>query len=46
MNAPRCERSGLEAADLARRAVEPSTLSLLGLVRHLLHERIDGRVGP
>ena len=27
--------SGLDAADLARRAVEPSTLSLLGLVRHL-----------
>jgi hypothetical protein len=27
--------SGLEAADLARRSVEPSTLSLLGLVRHL-----------
>nr|WP_232376869.1 DinB family protein [Amycolatopsis aidingensis] len=26
---------GLEAADLARRAVEPSGLSLLGLVRHL-----------
>jgi hypothetical protein len=25
--------SGLEAADLARRSVEPSTLSLLGLVR-------------
>ncbi len=28
----KCE--GLEAADLARRAVPPSTLSLLGLVRH------------
>ena len=27
--------SGLDAADLARRSVEPSTLSLLGLVRHL-----------
>jgi uncharacterized damage-inducible protein DinB len=27
--------SGLEAAELARRGVEPSTLSLLGLVRHL-----------
>jgi uncharacterized damage-inducible protein DinB len=26
---------GLDAADLARRSVEPSTLSLLGLVRHL-----------
>ncbi|MBV8933935.1 MAG: DinB family protein [Kutzneria sp.] len=26
---------GLDAADLARRAVPPSTLSLLGLVRHL-----------
>jgi uncharacterized damage-inducible protein DinB len=25
----------LEAADLARRSVEPSTLSLLGLVRHM-----------
>lgn len=27
--------TGLDAAELARRAVEPSTLSLLGLVRHL-----------
>ncbi|OLE26562.1 MAG: hypothetical protein AUG44_12550 [Actinobacteria bacterium 13_1_20CM_3_71_11] len=27
--------SGLDATDLARRSVEPSTLSLLGLVRHL-----------
>jgi uncharacterized damage-inducible protein DinB len=27
--------SGLEAADLARRSVPPSNLSLLGLVRHL-----------
>jgi len=27
--------SGLDAADLARRAVDPSTLSLLGLVRHM-----------
>lgn len=27
--------SGLDAADLARRSAEPSTLSLLGLVRHL-----------
>jgi Protein of unknown function (DUF664) len=27
--------AGLDAADLARRSVEPSTLSLLGLVRHL-----------
>jgi uncharacterized damage-inducible protein DinB len=27
--------SGLDAADLARRSVDPSTLSLLGLVRHL-----------
>jgi uncharacterized damage-inducible protein DinB len=27
--------SGLDAAQLARRSVEPSTLSLLGLVRHL-----------
>jgi uncharacterized damage-inducible protein DinB len=38
----RCQRltlelkcSGLDAADLARRSVEPSTLSLLGLVRHM-----------
>jgi uncharacterized damage-inducible protein DinB len=38
----RCQRltlelkcSGLGAADLARRSVEPSTLSLLGLVRHM-----------
>jgi uncharacterized damage-inducible protein DinB len=27
--------SGLDAADLARRSVAPSTLSLLGLVRHM-----------
>jgi len=27
--------SGLDAADLARRTVDPSTLSLLGLVRHM-----------
>jgi uncharacterized damage-inducible protein DinB len=27
--------SGLDATDLARRAVDPSTLSLLGLVRHM-----------
>jgi uncharacterized damage-inducible protein DinB len=27
--------SGLDAADLARRCIEPSTLSLLGLVRHM-----------
>jgi hypothetical protein len=27
--------SGLDAAAMARRAIEPSTLSLLGLVRHL-----------
>ncbi len=38
----RCQRltlqlkcDGLDAADLARRTVEPSSLSLLGLVRHL-----------
>ena len=38
----RCQRAtlelkcaGMDAADLARRAAEPSTLSLLGLVRHL-----------
>ncbi|MDQ4027669.1 MAG: DinB family protein [Actinomycetota bacterium] len=38
----RCQRltlelkcSGLDAADLAHRSVEPSTLSLLGLVRHM-----------
>jgi uncharacterized damage-inducible protein DinB len=38
----RCQRltlqlkcSGLDAADLARRSVEPSTLSLLGLLRHM-----------
>jgi uncharacterized damage-inducible protein DinB len=27
--------SGLEPADLARRSIDPSTLSLLGLVRHM-----------
>jgi RimJ/RimL family protein N-acetyltransferase/uncharacterized damage-inducible protein DinB len=38
----RCQRltlelkcSGLDAVDLARRSVEPSTMSLLGLVRHM-----------
>ncbi len=38
----RCQRltlelkcSGLDAADLARRSAEPSTMSLLGLVRHM-----------
>jgi uncharacterized protein DUF664 len=38
----RCQRltlelkcDGLDAGDMARRAVEPSTMSLLGLVRHL-----------
>ncbi|MFZ0217162.1 MAG: DinB family protein [Candidatus Dormiibacterota bacterium] len=38
----RCQRltlqmkcDGLDAAQLARRAVEPSTISLLGLIRHL-----------
>jgi hypothetical protein len=33
--------AGLDAIDLARRSVEPSTLSLLGLVRHMAEvERI------
>ena len=39
---PRCQRltlqlkcDGLDAGQLARRAVEPSTMSLLGLVRHM-----------
>jgi uncharacterized damage-inducible protein DinB len=38
----RCQRltlelkcAGLDAADMARRSVEPSTMSLLGLVRHM-----------
>ena len=31
----RLKCAGLDAADLARRSVEPSTLSLLGLVRHM-----------
>lgn len=42
VEALRCQRltlemkcSGLDAEALARRAVEPSTMSLLGLVRHL-----------
>ena len=36
--------SGLDAGALARRSVEPSTLSLLGLVRHLAEmERISFR---
>jgi uncharacterized protein DUF664 len=39
--------SGLDAEAMARRAVEPSTMSLLGLVGHadLMRERIDGRLG-
>ena len=48
----RCERltlelkcEGLDAEQMARRAVEPSTLSLLGLVRHLAEgERATFRV--
>ncbi len=48
----RCQRltlelkcSGLGPADLARRSVEPSTMSLLGLVRHMAEvERIWFRV--
>jgi hypothetical protein len=42
VEALRCQRltlelkcSGLDAEALARRSVEPSTMSLLGLVRHL-----------
>lgn len=56
----RCQRatlelkcSGLDAADLARRSVEPSTLSLLGLVRHMaevertwFRQRMAGRDAP
>jgi uncharacterized damage-inducible protein DinB len=42
----RLKCAGLDAADLARRAVDPSTLSLLGLVRHLAEvERGWFRVG-
>src|SRR5438552_14558788 len=48
----RCQRltlemkcAGLDAAALARRSVEPSTMSLLGLVRHLAEmERATFRV--
>ena len=48
----RCQRltlelkcSGLDAEAMARRAVEPSTMSLLGLVRHLAEtERVTFRV--
>ena len=37
--------SGLDAEALARRSVEPSTMSLLGLVRHLAEgERATFRV--
>jgi hypothetical protein len=37
--------AGLDAEQLARRAVEPSTLSLLGIVRHLAEmERVTFRV--
>jgi uncharacterized damage-inducible protein DinB len=56
----RCQRetlklkcSGLDAADLARRSVEPSTLSLLGLVRHMadverrwFRQRLAGQDAP
>src|ERR1700754_177105 len=39
----KCE--GLDAEEMARRSVEPSTLSLLGLVRHLAEmERATFRV--
>jgi uncharacterized damage-inducible protein DinB len=39
----KCE--GLDAGQLARRSVEPSTMSLLGLVRHLAHvERVWFRI--
>ena len=34
--------AGLDAEAMARRSVEPSTMSLLGLVRHLA----DGERGP
>ena len=47
----KCE--GLDPAQLARRSVPPSTLSLLGLVRHLaavenqwFHRTLEGREGP
>ncbi|MGI8868011.1 MAG: DUF664 domain-containing protein [Mycobacteriales bacterium] len=33
---PQTKCSGLEATDLARRSVQPSNLSLLGLVRHMV----------
>jgi uncharacterized damage-inducible protein DinB len=56
----RCQRltlelkcSGLDAADLARRSVEPSSLSLLGLVRHMgevertwFRDRMAGQDAP
>jgi uncharacterized damage-inducible protein DinB len=56
----RCQRltlelkcSGLGPADLARRSVEPSTLSLLGLVRHMaevertwFRDRMAGQNAP
>jgi uncharacterized damage-inducible protein DinB len=45
--------SGLDAAQLARRSVEPSTLSLLGLVRHMakvertwFRQRMAGQDAP
>jgi hypothetical protein len=52
VEALRCQRltlemkcAGLDAADMARRAVEPSTMSLLGMVRHLAEvERATFRV--
>jgi uncharacterized damage-inducible protein DinB len=47
----KCE--GLDAADLARRSVEPSSMSLLGLVRHMaevergwFRRRLSGREAP
>ncbi len=52
VEALRCQRltlemkcSGLDAAAMARRSVEPSTMSLLGIVRHLADgERATFRV--
>ena len=48
---PKC--SGLGAADLARRSAEPSTLSLLGVVRHMaeverrwFRQRLAGQDAP
>jgi hypothetical protein len=53
VEALRCQRltleikcAGLDAGQMARRSVEPSTMSLLGIVRHLAEGEGGGRPFP